>query len=88
VSVFQEQVTSIMNVDNVSILSPSNLEADTKPVSPNPLINITVGLAIGLILGLMLAFSRDYFDKSIRDEEDAERYLDMPVVGSIARIDE
>ncbi|AKG73467.1 YveK family protein [Salinicoccus halodurans] len=88
VNVFQEQVTSIMNVDNVSILSPSNLEADTDPVSPNPLINITVGIALGLILGLTLAFSRAYFDKSVRDEEDAEYYLDMPVVGSIARIEE
>lgn len=88
VDVLQEQVTSIMNVDNVSILSPSNLEADTDPVSPNPLINITVGLALGLILGLTLAFSRAYFDKSVRNEEDAENYLDMPVVGSIARIEE
>ncbi|WP_017548158.1 YveK family protein [Salinicoccus carnicancri] len=88
VRVFQEQVTTIMNVDNVSILSPSNLEADTKPISPNPLINITVGIAVGLILGLVLAFSMDYFDKSVRDEEDVERYLDMPVVGSIARMDE
>lgn len=88
VNVFQEQVTSIMNVDNVSILSPSNLEADTEPVSPNPLINITVGIVVGLLLGLTLAFSRAYFDKSVRNEEDAEYYLDMPVVGSIARIDE
>lgn len=88
VNVFQEQVTSIMNVDNVSILSPSNLEADTESVSPNPLINITVGIVVGLLLGLTLAFSRAYFDKSVRDEEDAEHYLGMPVVGSIARIEE
>lgn len=88
VAVFQGQVMDIMNVDNVSILSPANLETDTDPVSPNPLINITVGLALGLILGLTLAFSRAYFDKSVRNEEDAEYYLDMPVVGSIARIEE
>jgi|GEM_PF-6356388 len=73
-SVFQEQVTTIMNVGKVSILSPSNLGADTKPVSPNPLINIMVGLAIGLIL----AFSRGYLDKSIKDEDNGESYLDIP----------
>ncbi|WP_411843775.1 YveK family protein [Salinicoccus sp. HZC-1] len=88
VGVFQEQVTGIMNVDNVSILSPPNLEADTEPVSPNPLINITVGTVFGLILGLVLAFSRAYFDKSVKNEEEVERHLDIPVVGSVSRIEE
>lgn len=86
--VFQERVMEVMNVDNVSILSPAIIEPGTEPVSPQPLINITIGLAIGLLIGLTLAFARSFLDKSVRNEGDAEKYLGLPVVGSIAKFED
>lgn len=83
--VFQEQVTDIMNVDNVSVLSSAHLEADTNPVSPDPVINITVGMVFGLLLGLTVAFSRAFFDKSMKTEEDVQKYINIPVIGSIEK---
>ncbi|WP_271402364.1 YveK family protein [Salinicoccus roseus] len=87
-AVFQERVMEVMNVDNVSILSPAVIEPDTAPVSPQPLINITVGLVIGLLIGMTLAFARSILDKSVRNEGDAEKYLGLPVVGSVAKFED
>ncbi|KIH71415.1 YveK family protein [Salinicoccus roseus] len=87
-AVFQDRVMEVMNVDNVSILSPAVIEPDTDPVSPQPLINITVGLVIGLLIGMTLAFAKSILDKSVRNEGDAEKYLGLPVVGSVAKFED
>jgi len=85
--VFQEQVIEIMDVDNVSVLAPANLEADTSPVAPDSFINITLGLVVGLMAGVTLAFGRAFFDKSVRNEEDVSKHLSIPVIGSIDKIE-
>ena len=87
-TVFQDRAVEVMNVDNVSILSPAVMEADTPPVSPQPVINITIGIVIGLLIGLSLAFARSFLDKSVRDEEDVERALNLPVIGSIEKFED
>lgn len=87
-SVFQEKVIEIMNVDNVSVLASAFLDADMEQVSPQPVINITLGIVIGLLLGLALAFTRAFFDKSVRSEADVEKHLDIPVIGSIDKFEE
>lgn len=86
-SVFQQEVSEIMNVNNVSILASAFMDADTEQVSPKPIINITVGVVIGLMLGLGLAFTRAFFDKSVRNEEDVDKHLSIPVIGSIDKFE-
>ncbi|SOC37693.1 YveK family protein [Salinicoccus kekensis] len=86
-SVFQERVIEIMNVDNVSVLASAFMDADTTQVSPQPVINIAVGLVVGLMLGLALAFTRAFFDKSVRNEEDVDKHLSIPVIGSIDKFE-
>jgi len=49
------------------------------------LINTIVRIAIGLAAALALAFLLEYLDSSIRDEKDAQRVLEMPVLGTIPR---
>lgn len=85
--VFQKRVIEIMNVDNVSILASAFMEADTEAVSPQPFMNITIGSVIGLMLGLTLVFAKSFFDKSVKNEEDVGKYLDIPVIGSIDKFE-
>jgi capsular polysaccharide biosynthesis protein len=87
-TVFQGQVMEIMNVDNVSILAPAGVGMDIEPVSPQPVINITIGLVIGLLAGQTWAFARAFLDKSIRNEADAQKFIGLSVVGSIAKFEE
>ena len=83
-TVFSKKMPSIMNVDNVSVLSKANGTA-TK-VSPKLYVNIVIGLVIGLLLALGIIILNELLDKRIRNEEDVKSELDIPVLGSIPKI--
>ncbi|MGM7702975.1 YveK family protein [Pseudalkalibacillus sp. Hm43] len=85
---FQAEITSIMNVDNVKILSKAELKENASPVSPNPPLNIAIAMVVGLMVGVGLAFLLEYLDNTIKTEQDLEKLLDLPVLGVIAEMDE
>lgn len=82
--VFQKEIPTIMNVDNVSILTEAEVPEGLAPVSPKPLLNIAIAIVVGLMLGVGLAFLLEYFDNTIKTEQDIEKYLELPVLGVIA----
>lgn len=84
-AVFQNTVPEVMNVDNVSVLAAADVGENPSPVSPQPMINIAIGLILGLLIGLGFAFLRAFMDKRIQTEEDVEKHLDLPVLGTVAR---
>lgn len=73
-----------MNVDNVSVLSSA--KGTASKVSPNLLLNLAIGLILGLILSLIVIVLKEMFDKRIRTEEDIEKELNIPVLGSIQKL--
>lgn len=83
--VFAAEIPDLMNIDNVRILSPA--EVPTDPVSPNVLINTVIGMFIGLFIGGLIGLLRYVFDKRIQNESEAERLLDLPVIGSVPIIE-
>lgn len=85
VNVFQREIKEIMNVDNVTILAKA--EVNSSPVKPNPYLNIAIATVVGLMAGVGLAFLLEYFDNTVKDEQDIERNLDLPVLGVISIID-
>ena len=85
VNVFQREIKEIMNVDNVSILAKA--EVNSSPVKPNPYLNIAIAMVVGLMAGVGLAFLLEYFDNTVKNEQDIERNLDLPVLGVISIID-
>ena len=55
-------------------------------VAPEPTaltFNLAVAALIGLVVGIGLVVLLDYVDVTIRGIEDAERRLELPVLGSI-----
>ncbi|MDK6864073.1 YveK family protein [Nosocomiicoccus ampullae] len=82
-TVFQNTVPEVMNVDNVSVLAAADVGENPSPVSPQPMINIAIGLILGLLTGLGFAFLRTFMDKRIQTEEDVEKHLDLPVLGTV-----
>jgi capsular polysaccharide biosynthesis protein len=58
----------------------------TEPLKPLPLRVWLGSLLGGLIVGAGLTLLREYFDSSVHDERDLRETLDVPILGSIARI--
>lgn len=83
---FQKEIQDIMNVDNVSVLAKAEIKENPTPVKPNPLLNIAIAVVVGLMAGIGLAFLLEYMDNTIKDEEDIERLLELPILGSIQKI--
>ncbi len=88
VEVFQEDIDDLMNVDNVSVLTEAQLSANPSPVNPNPPLNIAIGLVIGAMIGVGIAFVLEYMDNTIKTEQDIEKNLGLPVIGTISHIND
>ena len=86
-AVFQEEVKTIMNLNNVKILSLAEVNNHSASISPKPAFNVAVGLAVGLMLGVGAAFLLAYFDTSIKDEQDVQEALGLPVLSVIPPVD-
>ena len=57
-----------------------------KPIRPILWMNATVGAIVALLLALGYAFVADYYDHRFKTVEQAERYLDLPVLGSVQNL--
>jgi capsular exopolysaccharide synthesis family protein len=58
----------------------------TSPVSKNENRFYLLGIFLGLILGFGLAFLIELNDTTLKNNEDIERYLELPVLGTIPHI--
>jgi capsular polysaccharide biosynthesis protein len=86
--VFTREIANIMKVDNVSILAKAVVVDNQPPIKPKPLLNIAIALVVGLMAGVGLAFLLEYFDNTIKNEQDVEKALGLPLLGVIAQIDD
>ncbi|WP_442636931.1 YveK family protein [Rossellomorea marisflavi] len=84
--VFQKDIPGIMNVDNVTVLTKAEVGEKQSPVKPKPLLNIAIAAVVGLMIGIGLSFLLEFLDNTIKTEQDVEKALGVPVLGSIARI--
>ncbi len=87
-AVFQEEIQELMKVDNVSILSYAVLKENPSPVAPNPMLNMAIAAVVGMMLGVGIAFLLEYLDTSMKNEQDIEDVLGMPLLGVISPISE
>jgi len=84
--VFQREIAQLMRIDNITILSKAELAENPAPVKPEPLLNIAIAIVVGLIAGVGLAFLLEYFDNTIKSEQDIEKLLELPVLGVVTTI--
>ncbi|MGX1901374.1 YveK family protein [Thermolongibacillus altinsuensis] len=85
-NVFQREIVKIMNVDNVQILAKAEVKEEPKPVKPRPILNMAIAFVVGLMTGVGLAFLLEYLDNTIKNEQDVEKLLELPVLGAVATI--
>ena len=82
--IFMDQIGEVIRGAHVTIL-------DEAPVPRGPsnqpaVRNTLLAAAIGLVMAGGLAFMIDYFDQSIKERDEAERLLGLPVLGFVPRV--
>lgn len=81
--VFSDETPKIMNIDNVSILSKA--DGTATQTEPKMLVNALLGIVIGLMVAAIIIVLREIFDTRIKNEQDVQDELDIPVLGSIQK---
>lgn len=85
--IFQREIVNLMNIDNVSILTKATASEGQEPIKPQPILNIAISMVIGFVLSIGLAFLLEYLDNTITSEQDIEKLLSLPVIGSISSME-
>jgi succinoglycan biosynthesis transport protein ExoP len=57
----------------------------SSPSSPKTARNVALGILLGILLGIGLALGREQLDRRLRDIEEVEELLRLPVLGTIPR---
>lgn len=70
---------------NISIIDEPKVPK--KPIKPKKALNIAIAFIIGLMGSIGLIFLLEYMDNTIKTENDVEKYLDLPVVGVIPKVE-
>ncbi|WP_147802790.1 YveK family protein [Alkalicoccus halolimnae] len=86
--VFQREIATLLNIDNIHILAPANVSDAEAPVSPNPVLNMAIAFVVGLMASVGLAFLLEFLNNTIRSESDIEKTLGLPVLGAVSIIDD
>lgn len=74
-----KEAVSISKLDEATTPDPA------RPVIPMTWIYTAVAFAVSLLLGIAFSFMADHFDHTLRSTGEAERYLGIPVLGSVKR---
>ena len=83
-----KEVNITGNVDFSNIRITEKAVLPRFPSSPTKRRNVMLGIIVGLMIGVGLSFFWEYLDRSIRNEDDVQRYLGLPVLSVIPIADQ
>lgn len=79
----ETQIAKSIDMGDISVVVLSEAFIPSAPVKPNTKLNIAVALIMGLMVFTLLAFVMEYFDNTLKNSEDIEDNLGLPVLGVI-----
>lgn len=69
--------------DNIKVLDKAKVPE--APIKPKKVFNVVIAFFIGLIGSVAMVFLLEYMDGTIKNEDDAEKYLRLPIIGLIPK---
>lgn len=79
--VFNENIQSIMGVENVVFLDRAKIPS--KAISPKPIFNLVVAFGLSLITGIAISILRELMDKTMNSTKDIQLDLQLPLLGTV-----
>lgn len=83
VKVFAEEVKKIYGTDNITQLSAA--ETPTAPINNTIIRDMVLAAMISIMAVVGFAFLKFYIDDTVKDNEDTERTVGMPVTGRVSK---
>lgn len=83
--IFKAEVQRVLHMNNVQIIDNANYPHPLYPSNKSLRRILPLGLGIGLMVGIALALLIGFIDQTIKNPEQAKRYLDVPVMGVIPK---
>lgn len=81
----ESNIAASVQTNNIALVDKA--VGGTK-IRPNQKQAALIGLALGLLLGVGLVLGRDYFDNTIKDPDEVERYLHLDLLAAVPKYDE
>lgn len=81
VASMKTELSGQLKGNNVRVIDPAIVP--DRPIKPNKLKNILLGLVVGLVLGFALALFVEMIDQSLRTQDDVETKLGQPFLGVV-----
>ncbi|RLL90875.1 hypothetical protein BG32_12745, partial [Mesotoga sp. HF07.pep.5.2.highcov] len=72
-------------VGNAAIVDPATVPQSA--VKPNKKLSLAIGGVLGIFLGMLMVFLAEYLDKTLKTEEEIERFSRQPIIGRIPNIE-
>jgi capsular polysaccharide biosynthesis protein len=82
----REEVLHILNSDKFIILSEAKVNNNPLPMESTKVRNVLLAFCIGLTVGIGITFLLESFDDTLRSEQMVEQLLEVPVLGSISKV--
>ena len=83
--VFSKEIEDIYDIKNVSIIDEA-VEAN-KPYNMNLTKDTIIASLIGLVLGFGIVFVMFYFDTTIKNPEEIQTKIGLPLLGIVPKVD-
>jgi receptor protein-tyrosine kinase len=81
--IFKTQLDKVLGMQNAKIID--HAKKAYAPSNKSLKRNLPIGFGIGLFVGIALALLIGFIDQTIKNPEQAKRYLDVPVMGVIPK---
>ncbi|MCK4591269.1 MAG: hypothetical protein KAT86_05905, partial [Candidatus Latescibacteria bacterium] len=82
----EARITEAGQIGNVRIIDEAR--NPKYPIKPKKKLNVILGALVGLGLGVGIAFFLEYIDTSIRTPDEVEKFVGLPLLGTIPLIKE
>jgi Mrp family chromosome partitioning ATPase/capsular polysaccharide biosynthesis protein len=84
-SLTEQQISQLRTLRSIAEPVQINTRAEVpdSPSSPDTIRTTALGLAVGLALALLAAFLRDSLDRRLRQSDDVQSELHLPVIGRV-----
>jgi capsular polysaccharide biosynthesis protein len=84
---FSKKIPDLIEVKNIIVLNEADPNDQPSPVSSNPLFLVVIAFFLSIIISVGLVYLKEYFDDTLKSEDDIHQVLDIQTLAIISRMD-